>query len=436
MKRYSEYKDSGVEWIGQVPMDWRINRLKRICTFNYGDSLSNEDRSEGEVPVYGSNGVVGYHNKAITCKPCIIIGRKGSYGKVNFSHTECFPIDTTYFVDGRSAKCDLKWLDYLLPLLELDKFSKDTGVPGLNREDAHNKKVPIPELDVQKELVNYLNRKTEQIDDLIAKKERMIELLKEERMAVINQAVTKGLDPNVEMKPACAGASAGRDSGIEWLGKIPKHWGIKKLKFLSKKIGSGVTPKGGASIYVLDGVLFLRSQNIHFNGLRLDDVAYIPEDIHKEMINTRVLPGDVLLNITGASIGRCYYFPNDLGEANVNQHVCIIRPNNMISTKYLTYCLSSGVGQEQITNQQVGISREGLNFEELASFQIPIGKIKEQNAIVGYLDKKTKQIDQQIDMAKRSIDLLKEYRTALISEAVTGKIDVSTSAVADVRSCV
>lgn len=414
MKRYPAYKDSGVEWIGQVPKDWKVNRLKTFCTFTYGDSLANEDRIEGHIPVYGSNGIVDYHNKAITNKPCIIIGRKGSYGKVNFSQTECFPIDTTYFVDDRSAKCDLKWLSYVLPLLELDKFSKDTGVPGLNREDAHDKRVPLPEGNVQKIIANFLDRKTAQINDLIAKKERMIELFKEERTAIINQAVTKGLDTKVEMK----------DSGIDWLGRIPNGWKIKKLKYLSRKIGSGVTPKGGAAVYLTEGIPILRSQNIHFDGLKLDDVAYISEDMHREMITTKVLTGDVLLNITGASIGRCNYWPEKFGEANVNQHVCIVRPNSLINTKYLYFLLSSEMGQRQIEDSQKGISREGLNFEELGKFVIPFPEYDKQIQIIDYVDKAIHRINSLMNKAIQQIEYLKEFRTVLISEVVTGKINV------------
>ena len=189
-----EKKASGMDWAEKIPKHWSIKRLKTICTFVYGDSLANEDRVEGDVPVYGSNGIVGYHNKAITNKPCIVIGRKGSYGKVNFSNTECFPIDTTYFIDHRSAKCHLEWLNYVLPLLELDKFSKDTGVPGLNREDAHNKKVPVPEINIQKEIASYLDRKIGQIDGQVIREQKSIELLKEYRTALISETVTGKID--------------------------------------------------------------------------------------------------------------------------------------------------------------------------------------------------------------------------------------------------
>ena len=190
----TEMKDSGIERIGKIPKEWEVNRLKMICTFIYGDSLANEDRISGNIPVYGSNGIVGYHDKAITHKPCIIVGRKGSYGKVNFSNIECFPIDTTYFIDDRSAKCDLKWLNYALPLLELDKFSNDIGVPGLNREYVHNKRIPTPEQWVQKSIAAFLDRETAKIDTLIAKQERLIEALKEYRTALISEVVTGKID--------------------------------------------------------------------------------------------------------------------------------------------------------------------------------------------------------------------------------------------------
>lgn len=190
----NEMKDSGIERIGKIPKEWKVNRLKMICTFIYGDSLTNEDRISGNIPVYGSNGIVGYHDKAITHKPCIIVGRKGSYGKINFSDTECFPIDTTYFIDDRSAKCDLKWLNYALPLLELDKFSNDTGVPGLNREYVHNKRIPTPEQWLQKSIAAFLDRETAKIDTLIAKQERLIEALKEYRTALISEVVTGKID--------------------------------------------------------------------------------------------------------------------------------------------------------------------------------------------------------------------------------------------------
>jgi len=167
----------------------------------------------------------------------------------------------------------------------------------------------------------------------------------------------------------------------------------------------------------------LRSQNIHFGELKLDDVAYITQEMHDEMSNSKVFSGDILLNITGASIGRCYYVTDSLGEANVNQHVCILRPRKKISTEFLYFILRSDIGQEQINLEQTGSGREGLNFEALKNFFIPSIGLDEQTAIANYLDRKTAQIDKLIAQKKRLIELYEEEKTAIINQAVTKGID-------------
>lgn len=214
-----------------------------------------------------------------------------------------------------------------------------------------------------------------------------------------------------------------KDSGIEWIGEVPSHWEVKRLKDLVTKIGSGVTPSGGASVYQLSGIPLLRSQNIHFDGLSLDDVAFISKETHDSMSNSKVSVGDVLLNITGASIGRAYFVEDWLIEANVNQHVCILRPNQNIQSKYLYFILRSNIGQEQISREQTGSGREGLNFEALKNFLIPYIEIAEQTAIASYLDRKTAEIDQLIADKKRLITLYEEEKTALINQAVTKGIN-------------
>lgn len=419
MRKYLEYKDSGFEWIRKIPSNWEVNRLKRICTLTYGDSLSSEDRRDGDFPVYGSNGIVGYHNKAITHKPCIIIGRKGSYGKVNFSQTECFPIDTTYFVDDRSVKCDLRWLNYVLPLLELDKFSKDTGVPGLNREDAHDKRVPIPESDVQRTIADYLDRKTAQIDDLIAKKERMIEFLKEERTVVINQAVTKGLDPKVEMK----------DSGIEWLGKVPKHWGVKRLKYLLlNKKGALKTGPFGSQLKQSDmqgsDVKVYNQRSVIDNDFDSNEL-YISNEKFLELNEFEIFPEDILLTTRG-TIGRCAIFPKNKDKGIL--HPCLIRMQlnqSIISNEFVRfYIQDTQAFFESVKYNSNATTIDVIYGETLRDVVFVAPDRNEQNQIVNFLNRKTAQIDEQVAREQKSIELLEEYRTALISEVVTGKIDV------------
>lgn len=415
MKQYEKYKHSEIEWIGEIPAHWDKSRLKWVCRFEYGESLSTNDREEGDFPVYGSNGITGYHSVAISKAPCIIVGRKGSFGKVNYSEKECFPIDTTYYIDSRQTSANLRWLFYGLQQLGLDTFSRDTGVPGLNREDAYQNILPLPSPTEQTAIAAYLDEKTARIDKLIANKQRLIELLKEERTAIINHAVSKGINPKAKLKP----------SGIKWLGDIPEHWEVKKLKYVISKVGSGITPTGGASVYQQEGVPLLRSQNVYSSGLILDDVAYISEEIDEAMSNSRIKEGDVLLNITGASIGRCYFVPDDFGRGNVNQHVCIIRPvQSVIKTKYLHFVIISGYGQTLIDACQTGANREGLNFQQIKAFDIPLPKIDEQENIISYIETSTHKIDATISKIEKEIELVQEYRTALISEVVTGKIKV------------
>jgi type I restriction enzyme S subunit len=212
-----------------------------------------------------------------------------------------------------------------------------------------------------------------------------------------------------------------KDSGVEWLGEIPKHWEVKKLKWLVSKVGSGKTPKGGAEIYSNFGVIFIRSQNVHFDGLKLDDVAYIDDSIDSQMASTRVFPFDILLNITGASLGRCSIVPDGFPPANVNQHVCIIRPiPNLINSKFLNQVISSNAVQRQIFSVEDGVSREGLSFFQIGNLIIILPKdIEEQKAIAHFLDRETNKLDNLIAKKERFIELLQEKRTALISHAVT-----------------
>ena len=156
----------------------------------------------------------------------------------------------------------------------------------------------------------------------------------------------------------------------------------------------------------------------------MDDVAYITQETHDDMGNSKVMSGDVLLNITGASIGRCYFTDDALGEANVNQHVCIIRPTSSITTMFLYYLLRSDVGQKQIDIEQTGSGREGLNFESLKNFVLIVPEYTEQASIVTHIETECSRLDTIIDKFKLQIELFKEYRTTLISEVVTGKIDV------------
>ena len=187
-------KPSGVEWLGEVPTHWEVRRLKNICRLAYGDSLSSENRVGGNVSVYGSNGQVGVHSNPNTSGQCLIIGRKGSFGKVHYSAEPVFAIDTTFFVDRRHTGANIRWLYYLLGWLQLDAVSKDSAVPGLNREDAYQHIGFYPPLAEQAAIAAYLDKQTAAIDAAITRARREIDLLSEYRTRLIADVVTGQVD--------------------------------------------------------------------------------------------------------------------------------------------------------------------------------------------------------------------------------------------------
>lgn len=193
-----------------------------------------------------------------------------------------------------------------------------------------------------------------------------------------------------------------------------------RIKDYTTKVGSGVTPRGGAETYLDEGIPLFRSQNVTNDGFLMDDIAFISEEVDESMKGTRVKPGDVLLNITGASIGRCYYTSEDFERGNVNQHVCIIRPKkNKVKPDYLHYCIISDKGQQQIDLTQTGANREGLAVEDIKGFMFDIPSLSVQQRIVDYLDEKLAKIDGRINVLEKQKDAYARLRKSVIHQTIT-----------------
>lgn len=202
------------------------------------------------------------------------------------------------------------------------------------------------------------------------------------------------------------------------VGWIPSEWVCVRLSELTSKIGSGVTPTGGESVYKSQGIPFIRSQNILIGEFTKKGIAYITSDIHDEMQNSKVIPGDVLYNITGASIGRCCLFPQDLKEANVNQHVCIIRPTRELSPDFLMQVLISSLGERQLYQSQAGGGRQGLNYKNLGAFYMPFPNFNEQHKISQILST----WDRAIEQVQRLIEAKQRLKKGLMQGLLTGKL--------------
>lgn len=428
MKKYEQYKDSGVAWIGEIPAHWDAIKPKYLVNLQKGTKPKElTDEMNGNLPYLTMDVLRDRANKTTTYPitvddlvrvkdgDILVLWDGANAGEVLLAK-DGYLSSTMARFGFDTDKLNSQYWFYFLKGLEpiLKEFAGGTTIPHLDSSKIMEEVYPIPSLEEQNAIVRYLDYKVAKIDQLIAESEVQIEELGKYKTAMISEVVTKGLNPDAPM----------RDSGIEWIGQIPEHWGTIKLKYYTSKIGSGVTPTGGAEVYQENGVIFLRSQNIHNDGLRLDDAAYISDEIDQQMSNSRVCFGDVLLNITGASIGRCHCFDRNI-RANVNQHVCIIRPDaSKLNCKYLQYILNSDMGQILIKLGESGANREGLTFEQIKNFVIPICDISEQKQIVDVIVAKCNSINQTIDSLKQNVACLAQYKASLISEAVTGQIDV------------
>ncbi len=445
LKSYPAYKPSGVEWLGNIPAHWELKRLKYAADLNpkasevrklppdtevsfvpmeavgeYGGldlSLTKELSDVADGYTYFSNGDV----LVAKITPCFENG-KGSPASelvngIAFGTTELHVLRCGPALDKQYAFY-LTLANAFRKLGEAEMYGAG-GQKRVPESFITNLRHPLPPLPEQRSIAAFLDRETARIDELVSRKERLIELLQEKRTALITRAVTRGLDPNSPMK----------DSGVEWLGEIPAHWEVKRLKYLVGKIGSGKTPRGGAERYLDDGVMLLRSQNVHFGKLQLADVAYIDAATDAEMAGSRVGEGDVLLNITGASLGRSCVARLGGKDANVNQHVCVLRPNQQLGkSDFLAYSIESRSLQDQIFNNENGVSRDALNFEQIGDLVFARPAISVQQAIADFLDKETSKLDALVTKVQDAIDSLKELRTALMSAAVTGRIDVREEA--------
>jgi type I restriction enzyme S subunit len=434
VKQYKKYKESGIEWIGEIPYDWKTIKLKRLTPIKRGAS----PRPIDDLKYFDDNGEFAWVRIAdvsaseryleTTTEKLSELGASlsvkrfpgdfflsiaGSVGKPIITKIKCCIHDG--FVWFPELKINPEILYYIfqtgLPFIGLGKFGTQLN---LNTETIGNIVIPnLSNIEINN-IVVYLDYKISIIEELISKKQKLIELLKEKRQAIITEGVTKGLNPKAKM----------RESGVKWLGEIPVDWKLTPFRFIAVKIGSGVTPKGGAEVYKEEGVTFIRSQNVHFDGLRLDDVAKIDLETHRKMSNSKVQFKDVLLNITGASIGRCCVVNID-EEMNVNQHVCIIRPkSNKVVSEYLNLVLQSDIGQTQVRMELTGGNRDGLTFEALKAFVLPLPDLKVQNEIINQVGIQINQLFGLEAKIISQIEKLKEFRQSIISEAVTGKIDV------------
>jgi type I restriction enzyme S subunit len=441
MKKYNSYKPSGIEWIGDIPEHWRFGKMKYVLSNNdggvWGSDVQNDDEGtlvirSTEITIDGNWDLSGVlkriltDNEVLKCKlyegDIVITKSSGSpqhIGKSVIVNKEIEELNCCYsnFVQR------IRFRDYIPKLyhyiLNSDvvrsqfKFltTSTTGLGNLNGTSLNEVLLPFIPLPEQQQIVQFLDEKTEIIDKLISTKERKIDLLKDQRTSLINQVITKGLDPKVKMK----------DSG--WIGDIPEHWKVGKL-YQYGKLYSGSTPLRTEPTYWENGdIPWMSSGEINKKIIR--DIDGRITKLGNEKSNTPLLPiHTVLMGLNGQGKTKGTVGILEV-ETTCNQSLCGIVFNKSIEPYYQYYYLETQyyhlrglVGEGQ---------REGISVSFLKRYPTIVPPIEEQKNIVHHINSRTKEIDDLVSMEQKKIDLLKEYRQSLISEVITGKIDVRTN---------
>lgn len=436
MKPYSSYKDSGVEWIGKIPNRWITRKGKYL--FQITKTISGEEGYD----------VLSVTQQGIKIKD--IISGKGQlsmdytkYQIVNIGDFVMNHMDLlTGYVDISNyfgvtspdyrvffltdKRCIERYYLYLLQMGYKNKifygFGQGSSMFGrwrLPSDEFNNFRHPYPDVQEQKQIVSFLDHKTQKIDELIKQTEKKIELLQEQRISLINHCVTKGLNHSVEMK----------DSGIEWIGEIPSHWNVKRVKYLLNDYdGIKIGPFG--SSLKLDtltncGIKIYGQENVIKNNFQIGH-RYLPiEKFEQDFTQYEIVGNDVLITMMGTT-GKSKVFSSSYERGILDSHLLRLRFNELRFSGYLFSILleQSDYIFQQMKLSSKGSIMEGLNSSIIKELKVLTPPISEQHKIVEHLDEHTQKIDSTIEKETQRIELLKEYRQSLISEVVTGKIDV------------
>lgn len=438
-KRYEKYKDSGVEWIGEIPEEWKCEDFRRYTTLQQGLQIAQEKRfyeAAGNRLEYITIKYINSSNqerekeyiedaseRVICSESDILLARTGATGVVVTNIKGVF--HNNFFKVNYNNRVIIK--DYLVYYLKQQSIQEHfklvagtTTIPDLNHGEFLSTKCVVPSMKEQKQIANFLDKKTSEIDALISEKEKLIELLKEKRQAIITEAVTKGLNPNMKMK----------DSGVQWIGEIPEHWAITSVKHvISKgKEGMKIGPFGS------DLKLEEMNESLPFKvygqeNLINDDFnlgrRFITEEKFKEMSAYELFPGDIAISMMG-TIGKCKVIPKGIVRGIMDSHLIRIRTNkNIIVPEFLQILIdSSYYVYNQLINQSKGSIMNGLNSTIIRNIIIALPNRCEQIEILNYVKRKNEEINIIIENIENQTIKLKQYKQSLISEAVTGKIDV------------
>jgi len=438
MERYEKYRDSGIEWLGEIPEEWEYSKLKYETTkIIDGTHFTPTYVSEGipflRVTDIQTNNIDLDNVKRIPkeehkqlIKRCnaskgdVLLSKNGTIGitKVvdwNWEFSIFVSLCLLKFKENVSNRYFSFFFDSNIVDQQISESSKKTSVTNLHLDKIKELLIILPPKPEQTVIANYLERKTVEIDELIAQKERLLELYEEEKIAIINQAVTKGINPNVKLK----------DSGIDWLGEIPEHWEVKKLKYVASANPSNIDKKSKDNEEV---VLLCNYVDVYKNEFINSELTFMNATAGEDQIRKFILEkGDVIAtkdSETPDDIATPALVVEDFDKVVCGYHLTHIKPKS-INGEYLFRYFQTNYLNSYFKVSTNGVTRYGLGVDKFNSALIINPSKLEQTAIVKHIETETARINAKITKTKKIITLQKEYRTALISEAVTGKIKVT-----------
>lgn len=418
---YEKYKESGVPWLGQVPDGWDVVKSRRFSFCEKGKATKPENSTENGLPLLAMEYLRGDGEPELV-EPTLkdIIPNEGDILLLwDGSNAGEFLRSKSGVLSATIAKVFISkdlYKDYIYYALkssekELKMANIGMGIPHVNGTALKELHYLIPSFLEQRTIAEFLDKKTAEIDALVAKKEELLNLLTEQRTALITHAVTKGLNPSAPMK----------DSGIDWLGHIPQHWEAIRLRFLlSDPLKYGANES--AEFEDRSDPRYIRITDVKEDGsLKEETFKSLPEEVAQPYI---LDDGDILLARSGATVGKTFIYRPSWGRAAYAGYLIRARISKKANADFIYRFLNSKAYWDWLNSIFIQATIQNVSAEKYASLWIPVPPLEEQQQILDYVDGKLKHMDAVVEKTQQAIDRLKEYRTALITNAVTGKIDV------------
>ena len=433
MERYERYKDSGVKWIGEIPGHWGMYKLKylfklnknknignkcnTILSLSYGKIKIKKDLNEGLTPE-------SYESYQLLSTGDIVIRSTDLQNDHTSLRTGLVKIEgaiTSAYIGLKNldmSLCDSRFYHYFLHDWDITKaiYNQGKGLrQSLNWDDIKNMLIPVLDISEQTAIANYLDSTTAKIDEAIAQQQKMIDLLNERKQIIINNAVTKGLNPDAPMK----------DSGVEWIGEIPEHWEIKKLKHVCQAFGR-IGFRGYSTTDLVDegeGCITLSPSNMRDGKMQYGRCTYLSWEKYEESPEIKVFNGDILFVKTGSTYGKSSIVEDLPLEATINPQLLVFK-NFTCNNMFLANVLQSTAIKTQVEISVIGGTIPTISQQKILNYVFPFPTEDEQYAIVEYVESKSAPINAAIKAAEKQISLLQERKQIIINDVVTGKVKV------------